>query len=49
METIEDCPHPLIDEYSDGGKECISCGVELGMAGLMLRHLGIEVITEGTV
>ena len=45
METIEDCPHPIIDEYEDGAKECVMCGTELGIAGLMLRHLGIEPIT----
>ena len=39
---MEDCKHDLIDRYVDGAAECAACGKELGPAGLMLKHLGLE-------
>ena len=38
----EDCKHELIERYPDGAAGCEICGKELGIAGLMLKHLGIE-------
>ena len=46
METIEDCAHPIIDEYEDGARECCLCGTELSIGNLMLKHLGLEVVVE---
>lgn len=38
MEQLE-CNHEIIDRYTDGAAECAMCGRELGVAGLMLKHL----------
>lgn len=40
---MEECNHEIIDRYTDGAAECAMCGRELGVAGLMLKHLGIEL------
>lgn len=46
MTELLDCNHELIDRYDDGAAECALCGTELGVAGLMLKHLGIERIED---